>query len=119
MVNILTHKRFGALLDTEKVADLNPKSAAFAPRRRTASSLAQFKITQDQYDAMWEAQGGVCAICGKACAMKSVLSVDHDHESGKVRGLLCGKCNIGLGLLGDNLCALLMALEYLMPAAKD
>ena len=57
-----------------------------------------------EYEGMLEQQGGVCAICGKPEAVKNVstglvlaLAVDHDHESGQVRGLLCNRCNVGLG----------------------
>jgi hypothetical protein len=72
------------------------------------------------YDQMFSAQGGVCAICGKPemrlherTATPISLVVDHDHETGEIRGLLCGRCNKGLGLLGDNATAIRRALAYL------
>lgn len=49
-----------------------------------------------------------CAIC----AQVKLLGVDHDHHSGKIRGLLCKSCNLGIGLLGDNEEGLARALEY-------
>ena len=61
-----------------------------------------YGITRDDYDAMKLAQGGVCAICGlpqviaKKSAVPLELHVDHDHKTGKVRGLLCMRCNTGL-----------------------
>ncbi len=51
-----------------------------------------YGLEPEQYTAMLESQGGVCAICGRPPAKKS-LEVDHDHKSGKVRGLLCWRCN--------------------------
>lgn len=56
----------------------------------------QFGITVEQYDAMLAAQGGVCALCGDRDATRR-LAVDHDHQMGAVRSLLCGPCNLALG----------------------
>jgi len=62
----------------------------------------EYKLTCDQYDKMLASQGGVCAVCKRICTAKSRLGVDHDHATGIIRGLLCGKCNSALGLLGDS-----------------
>ena len=51
-----------------------------------------YKITEEQYTNMWKKQKGKCAICGKDLK-EHYLDVDHDHETGKVRGLLCRYCN--------------------------
>lgn len=60
-------------------------------------------LTQAQYDAMYAAQGGVCAICGTDNWHPwSTPSIDHDHATGEVRGLLCGSCNAGLGHFRDD-----------------
>ena len=56
---------------------------------------SRFGVSEVEYMAMLESQGGVCAICGKKNTKR--LAVDHDHNTGKVRGLLCGKCNTTLG----------------------
>jgi len=58
-------------------------------------------------------QNGLCAICKKPCDTNDVLSVDHCHETGKIRGLLCNKCNIGIGMLGDSVAGVQAALDYL------
>ena len=55
-----------------------------------------FGLTVEEYDAMLDAQHGVCAICGKL-PQKKRLAVDHNHTTGKVRGLLCPSCNRTLG----------------------
>lgn len=64
---------------------------------------------------MVAAQKGVCAICGMPESSKgsSRLAVDHDHITNKVRGLLCTKCNTGLGVFVDNTLFLSKAIEYL------
>lgn len=78
----------------------------------------QFKygITPEMEAALYTKQEGVCAICGKR--PPGPLTIDHDHESGMVRGLLCRRCNSGLGLLGDNITVLSHALNYLEQAAE-
>lgn len=67
---------------------------------------------------MLQAQGGVCVICGKPESVVrngtvQRLAVDHDHESGKVRGLLCYGCNIMLGGAKDNAGVLISGAAYL------
>src|SRR5437764_1503494 len=69
-------------------------------------------LTEDEYEAMLEAQGGVCAIC-KEKPKGSRLSVDHVHGTDQVRGLLCNLCNPALGLFKDNPDRLKRAIEYL------
>jgi hypothetical protein len=72
--------------------------------------VRKFGITIQQYNQMLEDQDGVCAICGKPEKTRrrkktddnERLAVDHCHETGKVRGLLCFKCNTAIGSLGDN-----------------
>jgi hypothetical protein len=73
----------------------------------------QYDITTEQYNALLESQNGVCALCSRPERTDRRLSVDHCHETGKVRGLLCLRCNSALGTLGDNEAGLLRALEYL------
>ncbi len=83
-------------------------------RRRQSAACARLKrtgITQAQYDAMQEEQGGVCAICRNASGQ--TLHVDHDHKTGYARGLLCRDCNRGIGCLKDDAAVLQSAAEYL------
>lgn len=63
-------------------------------------------ITEEQFVEMLLVQGGKCAICGDASPKKTGKSapfvVDHEHKTGKIRGILCNLCNMGIGLLRDN-----------------
>lgn len=71
-------------------------------------------ISLEVYNKILELQGGVCAICGKAEVRKNKnLVVDHNHKTGKIRGLLCFKCNVALGLFGDDFVTIYLAHEYL------
>lgn len=61
-----------------------------------------YGLTLKQYDKMVEDQDGVCAICGSVNENGHRLAVDHNHKTGKVRGLLCRKCNLGLFALENK-----------------
>ena len=83
------------------------------------SKLKNFGITVEDYEFMFERQGGTCAICGSpetefVMGVKKRLSVDHCHQTGRVRGLLCSKCNLGLGYFLDNWVLIDNAMEYLI-----
>ena len=84
--------------------------------QRDAHLRDNYGITQEQYDFMLQAQGGVCDIClspdPKAAARANCFVVDHDHETGQVRGLLCHACNRALGNLQDSLVILCAAVDY-------
>lgn len=75
---------------------------------------AKYGITVADYEAMIEAQDGLCAICrGKHRGSGGRLHVDHCHDSGKVRGLLCGPCNTAIGLLDHDEGRVRQVIEYL------
>ena len=81
--------------------------------RRQRDKLKKYGITiQDELD-MLKAQDGRCAICGKLLTNLTEACIDHDHKTGKVRGILCGHCNRGLGYFKDNSEALIKAAVYL------
>ena len=74
----------------------------------------KFGITKEEYNEMYIKQGGVCAICkNPELSTNRSLAVDHDHKTGKVRALLCGKCNKALGLFSDDVDLLNSASSYL------
>jgi hypothetical protein len=63
---------------------------------------------------MFTEQKGKCACCGiRQNELTMRFAVDHDHDTGLIRGLLCGNCNLGIGQLGDNIEGLMKALNYL------
>ena len=82
--------------------------------QRAADLKRKFGISVEQYDEMLHRQNGVCAIlgCGAATADGKRLHVDHCHTTGRVRGLLCGKCNRALGLLDDDPARITALAEY-------
>lgn len=82
-------------------------------QRRAARFLAMYGITQEQLAEMVAAQGGVCKICGDPPPEGKPLVVDHDHETGAIRGALCGNCNSGLGYFRDDPERLRAAIRYL------
>ncbi|MFE0470450.1 endonuclease domain-containing protein [Streptomyces sp. NPDC058947] len=65
---------------------------------RRRFQLSQYGLTEEEYDLMLAAQDGGCAMCGGACPSGRQLAVDHCHVSGRVRGLLCVRCNQALGV---------------------
>ena len=72
----------------------------------------KYGITLEQYQELFTAQGGRCAICLRS-PKKLRLSVDHDHKTGAIRGLLCWQCNTGLQRFRDDAERLLRAAQYL------
>ena len=81
-------------------------------RGQDAHLRRKFGITLETYTAMLESQGGVCDICGSPPTTRS-LAVDHDHETGAVRGLLCHHCNLGIGNFQERKENFLRAIAYL------
>lgn len=77
-----------------------------------------FGISPEQYDQLFEAQGGVCAICNQKEPVRKHLAVDHVHGTNPpvIRGLLCNRCNPALGAFQDSPKLLLSAVEYLRKA---
>jgi hypothetical protein len=78
----------------------------------------RFGITRHEYAKMFHEQNGVCAICSKPeTATRNgkikALAVDHNHQTGKVRGLLCSDCNTGIGKLKEDRNIFVSAIRYL------
>lgn len=92
---------------------IKPKLKGYALKRR-------YKLSETDYLNLLEKQNNLCAICGcletaldKNLNLPKALAVDHCHTTGKIRGLLCSKCNIGLGNFQDNISYLEKAIKYL------
>lgn len=74
-----------------------------------------YGISESEQEELITLCNNKCEICGidAKFSTKQVLNIDHDHSTGDIRGMLCGKCNKGLGLLGDNLESLKKVVNYL------
>jgi hypothetical protein len=83
---------------------------------RESRLKTKYGMTGEQFDLLLQDQGGVCKICGKTNAptRMNLLGVDHCHATGKIRGLLCIKCNSGLGFFEDDINRMKAAIEYLL-----
>ena len=86
---------------------------------------SKYGLSLEQFFDLVKKQNGLCACCGEKQDYKTVgkthqeLYVDHCHETGRVRGLLCGRCNTGIGMLGDTLEHLRKAVTYLEARIQD
>ena len=79
----------------------------------------EYGISCDDYDAMYHYQHGRCGICGvHQNELAGRLHVDHDHDTGDIRALLCGNCNRGLGMYQDDPFLMEIAAEYLRSHGK-
>ena len=102
------------------------KKPLFQLAARKSALKRQYGITIEEYDDILLNQNGVCAICRLPESQRSnprgaidSLRVDHNHTTGRIRGLLCSKCNFGLGHLNDDIRLLERAIEYLNKNDKD
>jgi len=78
-------------------------------RRKAYHYQWRYGITLEELEQLKQKQKGLCAICGENPGDQ----LDHDHDTGKVRGLLCIICNQALGLFGDNLPGIMRVVAYL------
>ena len=112
---------------TRREYDPTVKSRFGPPSRggpKASQRRAKYGIEPEQYDRLLSQQDGKCAICqrpelGKGRWGRLSLGVDHDHQSKKVRGLLCGDCNRALGLFHDNPGIIARATLYLITHRRN
>jgi len=96
------------------------RNADYRAGGRDAHLRRTFGITEAEFDAMLAVQGGSCAVCGvEQTTDGRAFRVDHDHSTGRVRGLLCHSCNVALGLLKDDVAVLAQAIAYLEHAGQS
>lgn len=88
----------------------SPKNTVYCNKYRLKK---RYGITPEQYVAMLASVGGLCEICGTVGYDGKKLSVDHCHETGKIRGLLCNRCNMALGAFNDSPRLLSRAIKYI------
>lgn len=118
---VKSHRKSSILSSKKWKKDNNEKMKAYkrkyykklTPEDRKKWMLNRvYGLSIDQFMDMELKQGGVCGICGGTTKGKS-LSVDHNHETGEVRGLLCHRCNTALGLLNEDINIFNKSIEYL------
>lgn len=100
-----------ANLWTREARRRNPTK--FSRQAWTGHIKHKYGIGPREFHAMLVSQGGVCAICGGTSGRKR-MCIDHDHKTGRIRGLLCGLCNAMLGHGRDNVELFHKAIEYLL-----
>jgi hypothetical protein len=102
------------LQDRKRTASLTPELRAKKKARERSYTLRKkYGITLSQYLAILDSQKGRCAVCEKALKKPHV---DHDHKTGRVRGILCAACNVAIAQLGDSPEGILRAMIYLLRA---
>jgi len=100
---------------------LDENKEVVAERKRRYYLKTSFGISVEEYERMHDQQNGLCAVCrnpetaidNKNSQQVRRLAVDHDHGTGKIRGLLCQKCNMGIGYFQDDPALLREAANYL------
>lgn len=85
---------------------------AHSRERKDYQLKRRYGLSLDEYEQRLRDQQG-CEICGKVCSTGKHLAVDHNHQTGTVRGLLCGRCNRGIGYFEDDTTLLEKAIDYL------
>jgi hypothetical protein len=89
-------------------------SRPYRPELKRKANLKTFGLTIQQYEEMLQLQQGVCAICAETCTSGKRLAVDHCHVTGRVRQLLCRRCNQSIGKFNDDPVLLQKAVDYLL-----
>jgi hypothetical protein len=102
---------FSTYIKNNITGNRNICNPCLALQNRNKKYVSRYGITLTQYKALFKAQKGRCAICESKTKLK--LAVDHCHKTLKIRALLCGNCNMGLGKFKDNIKLLFKAIQYI------
>lgn len=113
----LRYRHSAKVRESKRQQYLRNRTKQIANARKSKLKIA-FGLSEQAYEALFQSQNGRCAICRKTedealAICKKKLFVDHCHATGRIRGLLCMKCNGGLGMFGDSERVLVRALDYL------
>ena len=116
-------REYNAKNKERKAAYMKERYVRRRATQREQVIFRQFKLTTDQFNALLAKQENRCAICAKHFVTDMLEygdrkksnrpHIDHDHATGKVRGLLCPACNLGIGYFSDNVATLINAACYL------
>lgn len=111
--NVAAHKKWYKLNKSKAKKSRTDWRLRNLDKIRNNNLIKKFGITLKQYNKMFQEQQGCCAVCSRHQGeLKKGLAVDHNHENGEIRQLLCGNCNTSLGLMKDNVVLLQKLIEY-------
>lgn len=102
--------------NTQQINEWRKKHPIKCQRNVIRATLAIYDLSLEEFEELKERQKNLCAICRERQIGKRRLAVDHKHGTGKIRGLLCNKCNAGLGQFRDSITLLRAAIRYLKKA---
>lgn len=99
--------------------NMNNKNRCFDNQRKLMLKK-QYNLTVEEYNKILESQQHKCAICKRHTSeFKKKFSVDHNHDNGRIRGLLCYNCNLGIGKFKDDMIWLVEAVKYINRDGRD
>jgi hypothetical protein len=101
---------------TNKLYRQTEKAKATRNKRERRQRWAKYGLTEETYDLMVAEQGGKCKLCGR---VPRRLVIDHCHETGAFRGIICDRCNVSIGKLGDTARSLSRVVDYLCRSGKS
>lgn len=99
--------------ETYSATEIGTMARELRNKTRNQQLWKSYGISLTTYERILAEQGGCCACCSTNDPGESTWHVDHDHDTGLIRGILCSNCNSGIGMLGDNLNGLQHAVAYL------
>lgn len=118
----LRHKKYRETHQEELKAMEHARLVSRQAKQREWNLRKKYGVSIDEFNKMIDTQQGKCATCNcvldLSYGQKSRFAVDHNHETGKVRGVLCNVCNISLGLIRDNVNTLQNMITYLGKGGK-
>ena len=82
-------------------------------KKRNGQILSIYGIKMEVFEQMISLQNNKCAICNRAFTSRKHTHIDHNHATGKIRQILCNKCNIGIGQFNDDINIMKLAINYL------
>jgi hypothetical protein len=107
------YKQYMREYEKRPEVQLKRKSPTAKAKNLAKHLKRMYGLSLEEFERLNQKQNNCCAVCSRSPSELGRLYVDHCHQSGKIRGLLCQKCNSGLGLLGDTREALQKALKYI------
>lgn len=95
-------KKCSAKQTNDRYKEVHSKDPSYKEKAWETKLKQLYKISKEDYNKLLKKQNNVCAICEKTNKDNRRLAVDHCHETGKVRGLLCDRCNRGIGMFDED-----------------